>query len=200
MRQCSFLVLLVVIFVACIAALAHAEDSTRISTVKTVLEDLNDATTRRNLKEDNEVAKTEGGSTDAEAEERAFPIKFPSLSGLKSFFVKPSSVGTAAKTNPEFAAAFKNPKVSQAFAEVEKQPGLLQRLKNIPVLSNLATRLRGRSAQFTTRQVTNVGHLAVTTSSSSQLTHMWVKYGAAFLFVVGIAFLATMVYRGLQPK
>ncbi|KAF4045640.1 hypothetical protein GN244_ATG02093 [Phytophthora infestans] len=99
------------------------------------------------------------------------------------------------KASPELATALKNPNVNKAFTEVAKQPGFFQSLKSNVKLNRLAGVLRRRPTEFTSRQVTNVGHLAVTTSSSGAWAKVWVKYGAIFLFVVGIIFLFKMVFR-----
>ncbi|ETI44621.1 hypothetical protein F443_10697 [Phytophthora nicotianae P1569] len=186
MRQRNLLVLLVVAFVA-FATVAAKGSSLQTASKH---EALDGGIARRFLKSEDD--------SDPATEERGF--KLPSFGSIKSIFSTKTNVGAGMKNSPEIATAFKNPKVNEVFTEVAKKPGIFTRiLSKIPVLNTFASRLRGKRVQFTSRQVTNVGHLAVTSSSSGTFARMWVKYGAAFLFVVGIVFLATVVYKGVTP-
>ncbi|KAF1789708.1 hypothetical protein GQ600_9700 [Phytophthora cactorum] len=187
MRQHNLLVLLAVAFVACVAV---ADDTAKSIIVKTVSEPKLRA--GRHL-------KSEGDSSDPATEERGLNFKLPSFNGIKSLFSRTSNVGAGMKTNPELATTLGSRKVKEVISDVAKKPGFFQSLANTLTgnrkMNTLASQLRKNPVQYTSRQVTNVGHLAVTTSSSGSLARMWVKYGAAFLFIVGIVFLATMVIK-----
>ncbi|POM57334.1 Secreted RxLR effector peptide protein [Phytophthora palmivora] len=194
MRQLTLLELLVVIF-----AVFLTDPTLATNTKEKTADNFNVLDVNRNLKAVSEVIKPEDGPTDPETEERG-GFKLPSFNGIKNFFTRSSSVSKAVKPNPDIATTLNNPQVRQVFNDVGKQPGFFQSIKNNPIQNTLASRLRGRSTTFTSRQVTGVGHLAVTSSSSSTLAKMWVKWGALFLFVVGILFLFTVVSKGLQPN
>ncbi|KAF4045644.1 hypothetical protein GN244_ATG02097 [Phytophthora infestans] len=193
MRHRTLLTLLVVALAAFVVVAKDTVKGISISgEAKSESEVRDDADSRRYLK-----AATD--SFGPATEERGISIKMPSFNGIKSLFSKTSNLGAGMKHSPEVATALKNPKVNQAFKEVVKQPGIVQSFRNNLKLNSLASLLRRRPAQFTSRQVTNVGHLAAKTSSSRTFGQMWNKYGAAFLFVVGIIFLFTMVYKASQP-
>ncbi|POM59377.1 Secreted RxLR effector peptide protein [Phytophthora palmivora] len=128
------------------------------------------------------VTGMEGDAPDPEAEQRG--LKWTSFNGIQKFISKPSNIDTTVQNSPGIAKAINNPRFRQISMELGKQPGLLQKFKNMPILKNLATRLRGSSTQITTRQVTNIGYVAVKSRSSSVLTNLWISIIDFFNLIV----------------
>ncbi|OWZ21816.1 RxLR effector protein [Phytophthora megakarya] len=155
--------------------------------------------TRRIDRKLKEVLKTESDANDPETEERLVNTSWTGFGWLAKLFSRNPRVGAVVKSNSDIATKLKSPQVREAFNEVGTKPGFRGWFTKNPGLKKLKTALNGRSAPFTSRQVTNVGHLAVTSSTSSFITRLWVKYGAILLFVIGIMFLFIVVYKGLQP-
>ncbi|KAK1942593.1 hypothetical protein P3T76_006092 [Phytophthora citrophthora] len=181
---------LVVLIVLSVVGFAYAENTAQVRA--NAASDFNtaiDANARRNLKQ-----VVEG---DAAAEERGFP-KF-SLSSMKSWFGKSS---TGVKGNPEIAKAVQNPKFKGAFSEVQKQAGFFERFKNSAFANKVTSLVKGKSGQLSKKNVETIGATVYRGSGSwkSKFSGAWVKYGAVFLLVVGLVFLATVVYNGVQPK
>ncbi|KAL3664408.1 hypothetical protein V7S43_010731 [Phytophthora oleae] len=191
MRHHNFLVILVVLSVV---GLACAENTSQIKAkAASDLHALNDANTRRNLKQ-----VTEGDSTDPAAEERGLLPKF-SWGSMKSWFGKSS---TAVKGNPEIAKAVQDPKFNSAFSEVRKQSGFFERFKNSAFGNRVASLVKGKSGTLSKKNVENIGATVYRGSGSwkSKFAGAWVKYGAIFLLVFGLLFLAIVVYNGVQPN
>ncbi|KAG1702300.1 hypothetical protein DVH05_010090 [Phytophthora capsici] len=187
MRHHNVLVVLVVLSVL---GFAYAENTAQ--TKANAASDFNvikNANARRNLKQ---VA--EG---DAAAEERGLP-KF-SWGSMKSWFGKTS---TGVKGNPEIAKAVQNPKFNSAFSEVRQQAGFFERFKNSAFGNRVTSLVKGKSGQLSKKNVENIGATVYRGSGSwkSKFSGAWVKYGAVFLLVVGLLFLAIVVYNGVQPN
>ncbi|OWZ21815.1 RxLR effector protein [Phytophthora megakarya] len=153
---------------------------------------LNLRTINRKLEE---VTKTTGDATD---EERLVNTSWTGFGWLAKLFSRNPKVGAAMKTNADVASTLNSPKVQNALAQSVKTPGFQKfatGLQNSPSVNKLSSAVGGKSGQFTTKQVTNVGHLAVASSKSKVATKLWVSFGSAFLLIVGIIVLVIAVVK-----
>ncbi|KAE8886936.1 hypothetical protein PF005_g24738 [Phytophthora fragariae] len=183
MHQRHFLLLLVVTIVALTSDVTYAKNAVLTNT---------ETATHRNLKN--------AAIVDAAAlasEERG--LKF--LGFLAKVFQRNPKVSNVVKNSPDVVKALKDPKVSQTVKELEGKKGLVDHLKSLPGIKSIANRLRTKSGPMTSTNVKELGAVAMKSSGTwkDTLREMWVKYGAGFLFALGVFFLFSVVYHGLTP-
>ncbi|GMF28838.1 unnamed protein product [Phytophthora fragariaefolia] len=195
MHQRYVLVLLVATFTALTLDIVYAKDSIRVTNSETASYPVivNDGNAHRSLKKSARAMALAA----VEDEER---IKF--LSFLTRIFQKNPKVNSAVKNSPDVVKGLKDPKVSQTIKELQGKKGFLDHLKSLPGVKTLAERLRGRSAPLTTTNVKEIGAVAMKSSGKwkDTLTHLWVKYGAIFLFALGIFFLFGVVVYSIAGR
>ncbi|EGZ08186.1 hypothetical protein PHYSODRAFT_288817 [Phytophthora sojae] len=195
MHSRGFLLLLVVAFVALTSDVSYAKNAVRSTNVETASDPaiLSDDSAHRKL-------KTDATGIDAAAledEERGIKIKIPSF--LSKIFQKSPKASSVVRNSPDIAKGLKDPKVSQTVKALEGKKGFADYLKSLPGVKNIAERLRTKSGPMTSTNVKELGAVAMKSSGTwkETLTHLWVKYGAGFLFGLGIFFLFSCVYHGV---